>query len=81
MRVLLPFCFIMLLVGCDAKNKPQDSSNANLANPAATFCLDQGGQYQTENTDTGVVGFCHLADGTRVDAWQYFRQHTESKEK
>ncbi|PCH72694.1 MAG: metal-dependent hydrolase [Rhodobacteraceae bacterium] len=43
------------------------------ANPAATFCVESGGTYETRDSDAGAIGICILADGTEVDAWAYFR--------
>lgn len=47
-----------------------------LANPAATFCVESGGQYQIHTAaDGGQSGTCTLADGTEMDAWEYFREN------
>ncbi|TMV09972.1 amidohydrolase family protein [Ruegeria sediminis] len=43
-------------------------------NPAAAFCVDQGGTYSIADGAEGQSGFCKLADGTEVDAWDYFRE-------
>lgn len=45
------------------------------ANPAATFCIEAGGQYVIETEADGQRGYCVLPDGTRVDAWDYFREN------
>ncbi|SNS50117.1 DUF333 domain-containing protein [Tropicimonas sediminicola] len=45
------------------------------ANPAATFCIESGGQYVIETEADGQRGYCVLTDGTRVDAWDYFREN------
>ncbi|OEF22339.1 putative hemolysin [Vibrio rumoiensis] len=47
----------------------------DMKNPAATFCVDQGGQYTSNKTDKGQVGTCTLSDGSQVDAWKYFRDN------
>ncbi len=50
-----------------------------LANPAAVYCVEQGGRHETRTTATGEAGVCVLPDGREVDAWEYFReQHTEA---
>jgi putative hemolysin len=41
---------------------------AGLANPAAVFCVERGGEYLRGS------GRCRLADGTIVDAWAYLRE-------
>lgn len=45
-----------------------------LANPAATYCIETGGEYEiTKAADGSEAGVCTLPDGTKVDAWEYFR--------
>jgi putative hemolysin len=45
---------------------------AELANPAATYCVEQGGTYALSQPD-GSGGTCTLPDGRVVDAWDFFR--------
>ncbi len=45
-----------------------------LPNPAAQFCVDEGGTYRTVQEATGERGICVLPDGREVDAWDYFRE-------
>jgi putative hemolysin len=51
---------------------------AELANPAAVFCAEQGGRHEIRPSDTGAGGVCILPDGVEVDAWQYFREKAEA---
>lgn len=60
--------------------KPENRA-VGLANPAAVFCIEQGGRYEIRKSDAGSQGFCILPDGAEVDAWTYFREHFESKGK
>jgi putative hemolysin len=52
------------------------SDEAELANPAATFCVAQGGTYALSQPD-GSGGTCTLSDGSIVDAWDYFRANAQ----
>ncbi len=46
-----------------------------IANPSATFCIEQGGTYDIrKDEDGGAYGMCILADGTEVNAWEYYRE-------
>ncbi|SEA90849.1 amidohydrolase family protein [Rubrimonas cliftonensis] len=45
-----------------------------LPNPAAQFCIDEGGTYRTVQEAAGERGVCVLPDGREVDAWDYFRE-------
>ena len=42
------------------------------ANPASEYCISQGGTLEIVDESTGQVGYCNLADGTRVEEWEYF---------
>lgn len=65
---------VAVLGGC-ASVKPEAQKNIGMPNPATVFCLQQGGQSQIVNTPEGQVGYCQFSDGTRVNQWQYFRDH------
>lgn len=55
-------------------------ANTGLANPAATYCIAQGGLYGIQDGANGQSGICQLPDGTRIDAWTYFREnHSDHK--
>jgi len=46
-----------------------------MADPAAVWCTAQGHTYETrQNPDGSEYGVCILANGTVVDAWDYYRQ-------
>lgn len=47
--------------------RSQHQSKPKLANPAATFCIENGGSYSTQD------GGCTLTDGQKVDGWAYLR--------
>ncbi len=50
------------------------SENVSIPNPAAVFCVDQGGEYLLDS------GECRLPDGSVVDAWEYYRENVEKAE-
>lgn len=61
------------VMACDrAVQSPEEGDTAvGLPNPAASFCIEQGGEYDLDS------GLCRFEDGTEVDAWDYFREHAE----
>jgi putative hemolysin len=64
------------LYACD----DEGGDEPELPNPASAFCEEQGGRVELEIDDTGGErGICVLPDGTRVDEWQYFRDHHEDQ--
>ncbi|MGV6805627.1 MAG: putative hemolysin [Ruegeria sp.] len=57
----------------------QATTKTTMANPAATFCVENDGEYQIrKNSDGSEYGVCILKDGTEVDAWDYLRSHFEN---
>ncbi len=53
---------VVLLSGCGTRGE------AEIANPSAVSCQEQGGTYSLEDET------CTLPDGSVVDAWDYFRE-------
>ena len=75
-RYLLPVLAIAagaLLSAC-GDDGDSGGGEANLANPASVFCVDQGG----ESIIDGGAGICKLPDGTEIDEWEYYRENHES---
>lgn len=70
MRQILPPALCFLALAACAEETPK----VGLANPAATFCIEQGGRYEIRDTANGQTGICILPDGREVDAWEYFRE-------
>ncbi|KDE55778.1 hypothetical protein EI28_04550 [Methanoculleus sp. MH98A] len=49
--------------------------NVGIANPAAVWCTEQGHTYEIrKNPDGSEYGVCIFANGTEMDAWDYYRQ-------
>ncbi len=73
LRYFLTGMGLTTLAACDAPNT-QDAST-QLANPAATFCVESGHKYEIRDGEDGQTGVCILSDGREVDAWDYFREN------
>ena len=59
----------------DAAEARADAPAVAIANPSATFCIEQGGTYDIRKDENGgAYGMCILADGTEVNAWEYYRE-------
>lgn len=60
------------LAGCDEYSAPNQAADA--ANPAATFCINQGHAYEIrKDADGNQYGVCKFEGGGEQDAWEYFR--------
>lgn len=68
------------LAACGSDDSPSTttptSGSVQIANPASEFCIAQGGTLEIVDESGGQVGYCTLADGTRVEEWEYFRSQT-----
>ncbi|WP_037308218.1 DUF333 domain-containing protein [Ruegeria halocynthiae] len=72
-RIFLTAIGLTSLAACD--QTPTGDSTAQLANPAATYCIDRGAKYEIRDGDNGQSGVCILPDGREVDAWEFFREN------
>ena len=63
-------------VGCSPADEP-----AQLANPAAVYCAEQGGKVDIrQDADGGAMGYCQFDDGSECEEWAYFRSECQSGE-
>jgi hypothetical protein len=70
--VFLLLIGVLAVVACggNATETPQ----ANMPNPAAVFCEDQGYKVEIRTAaDGSQQGFCILPDGTECDEWAFFQ--------
>ena len=68
---ILTLAFILVSFGC-IENAA--SSDAELANPAAVHCIEQGFDYDVRiGEGGGQYGVCIFEDGSECDGWAYFR--------
>ncbi|MEF3273637.1 MAG: DUF333 domain-containing protein [Chloroflexus sp.] len=53
---------------------PKGTAPIGLANPAATYCIEQGGRFEIQSPiEGGQVGVCLFADGSLCEEWAFFR--------
>jgi protein-disulfide isomerase len=55
------------------QEQDDEGSQAQIANPASVFCVDNGGRLEIRNTDLGQMGFCIFSDGSECEEWAYYR--------
>lgn len=75
MKIVVIGLFAVLLLACGSEQ--HDSSSVSMANPAAVYCVEQGGDPQLKKTVDGEVGYCHFADGRVVEQWDFYRASLE----
>lgn len=60
------------LAACVSNN----TQSSTIANPASTFCVQQGGQVSIEtDKNQHQYGICTLPNGHKTEEWDYFRSH------
>lgn len=71
----------LLLTACDSQPTVQTTAESvGIANPASSYCIEQGGSLEIENQDDGQVGYCTLPSGERIEEWQLYRQSQQTDE-
>ena len=70
---------VVVMTGCSRETaEDEQPASTALPNPAAVFCVETGGTYESRRAaDGSQTGVCILEDGTEVDAWAYFRKEAE----
>jgi uncharacterized protein len=59
---------------CGSDAEPTGTTtDVGIANPAAVFCIEEGGTLEIVDEDGGQLAYCNLPDGTRVEEWEYYR--------
>ncbi|POP42383.1 DUF333 domain-containing protein [Superficieibacter electus] len=62
----------LALVGCASDHSEPPATG--LANPAAVWCLEQGGTRVPVQSPQGVRTECRLSDGQTIDEWELWRR-------
>ena len=62
------------MAGCvDKTAAPPEPTAIGMANPASTYCVEQGGKLEIKQGADGEIGMCQLPNGTTVEEWEFFR--------
>ncbi|QEO46742.1 DUF333 domain-containing protein [Vibrio tarriae] len=69
-----------LLAGCARQeNEYTVKEYVSMANPAAVFCVKQGGELETVTENDQRITYCVTKDGEKVEQWEYFRQNHDQQ--
>lgn len=61
---------LLALCGCQPAEE-----DAQLANPAATYCIEQGGTLAPRKTAEGQTSDCQLPDGRVIEQWEFYKEN------
>ena len=52
----------------------QSNKAVGMANPASTYCIEQGGKMEMRKDETGAeYAMCYLPNGKVIEEWDFFR--------
>ncbi|PFG57707.1 hypothetical protein ATG66_0201 [Vibrio sp. ES.051] len=74
--LIMAMAATMMLAGCatyDGATRSTEYTSA--ANPAAVYCVQQGGELETISENGERVTYCVLSEDNRVEQWEYYRDH------
>jgi len=71
---------LFLLTGClliedDVSPEPE---SVGIANPASVYCIENGGELDIRESDTGQYGVCVFDDGSECEEWAFYRGECQS---
>ncbi len=67
-------CLLLLLPLAACATPPQEVPAPGMPNPAAVYCMKQGGTVIDRQTAIGAEGWCHLPSGLVVEEWAFLHQ-------
>jgi hypothetical protein len=71
--VVLPIAAVALLYYVWVQIQEAPSPDIRMANPASTYCIEQGGRLEIMHDAAGEVGFCYLPSGRICEEWALYR--------
>lgn len=71
--VVVVVVIILVLLSIQFIKQPEDTQNAQIANPASENCINNGGTLSIVNGVEGQVGMCTFPNGKVCEEWAYFR--------
>ena len=70
----LPLAMLLMAACTFQPLQAPDEKKADMANPAAVFCEEEGYKYEIRTADDGSEsGICIFDDGSECDEWAFFR--------
>ncbi|WP_159653169.1 putative hemolysin [Vibrio atypicus] len=81
--LFLSFIGTLVLAGCASQSDDeyQVKEYTSMANPAAVYCVKQGGELETVDENAKRVTYCVLPDGNRAEQWEYYRNSQQQDQK
>lgn len=80
-KTTLIFSLIIMVLSISACSKQviTEPENNQIANPASTFCVENGGILRIDDTEQGQIGICVFENGIECEEWAFFRQECSNE--
>ncbi|HHX8312526.1 TPA: putative hemolysin [Vibrio diabolicus] len=80
-NLMMAMAATLVLAACSTyEGATRSTEYISVANPAAVYCVQQGGELDTVSENGERVTYCVLSDDNRVEQWEYYRDnHKESE--
>lgn len=86
--VVIAALLVIATVACTSENETtaslydqasatteQSEQIIGMANPAAVYCIEQGGKLDMREERGGTAGYCMFPDGSEKEEWEYWREN------
>lgn len=70
----------VVLAGCaNEYSQYSEKERTSMANPAAVYCVQQGGELEAVTENDQRVTYCSLSEEERVEQWEYYRKNHQKE--
>jgi putative hemolysin len=72
--ILALIILVIICVGAYLFFQDNNEDNAQIANPASVYCINQSGTLEIRTAQDGSqTGYCIFKNGKECEEWQFFR--------
>ena len=73
-KKVIVFLFLITVMSSACTNSDSSRTAAKIANPASSFCLENGNRLDLRtDIDGSQIGYCVLENGTECEEWSFYR--------
>lgn len=81
MKKISIFAIVIIIIGLAYYFFVWQKKESQLPNPAAVYCLEQGGVLENRIFEGGERGFCTFDDNSECGQWDFFRDDCKKGER
>ena len=65
-------CAVLVIAVITYALTKDNTNNTGIANPSATYCVEQGYTYEIRDGENGQSGYCIFSDNSECEGWAYY---------